>query len=80
MFPDDKEEALALLKANFARHYVTNRAPMQLILRPRWFYEAHYNIEALQEFLDELLGGQHPEVWLVTIEQVRECCFSLRKK
>lgn len=34
-FPNDKEEALTLLKSNFARHYNSNKAPFTLNLRAR---------------------------------------------
>lgn len=37
-------------------------------LRPQWFYTAHYNLEALQEFLEEL--EQLDDVWLVTVSDV----------
>ncbi|XP_014664158.1 PREDICTED: uncharacterized protein LOC106806660 [Priapulus caudatus] len=66
-FPLSKEESLTLLRSNFRRHYETNRAPFPLNLRARWFYEAHYNIEALTEFLDELEAL--PDVYLVTVSQ-----------
>lgn len=34
-FPNDKEEALQLLRSNFARHYETNKAPFPINLRAR---------------------------------------------
>lgn len=67
-FPSSKEEALDLLRYNFARHYFTNKAPFPVYIRARWFEEAHYNIEALEEFLDEL--SQMEDVYFVTMEQV----------
>ncbi|XP_014680438.1 PREDICTED: uncharacterized protein LOC106820435 [Priapulus caudatus] len=66
-FPANKKEALDLLRYNFARHYLTNKAPFPVYLRARWFEEAHYNIEALEEFLDELLLMK--DVFFVTISQ-----------
>ncbi|XP_014666027.1 PREDICTED: uncharacterized protein LOC106808005 [Priapulus caudatus] len=67
-FPNDKEEALVLLRSNFARHYETNRAPFTLNLRARWFLnDAYYNMEALQEFLDEIQGNS--DVFMVTYSQ-----------
>ncbi|XP_014668534.1 PREDICTED: uncharacterized protein LOC106809829 [Priapulus caudatus] len=67
-FPNDKAEALELLRTNFARHYETNRAPFTLNLRARWFLnDGYYNMEALQQFLDEI--QQNPDVYLVTYSQ-----------
>lgn len=66
-FPLSKEESLTLLRSNFARHYNGNRAPFGLHLRARWFYEAHYNIEAMEEFLDEL--GRLNDVYIVSIDK-----------
>ncbi|XP_014671026.1 PREDICTED: uncharacterized protein LOC106811818 [Priapulus caudatus] len=66
-FPNDKEEALTLLRSNFRRHYDSNRAPFVMSLRPRWFYEAYYNLEALQEFMDELQALD--DVYFVTATQ-----------
>lgn len=66
-FPENKAEALELLMSNFDRHYRSNRAPFPIHLRPRWFYEAHYTVEAIQEFLDllENMG----DVYMVTMSQ-----------
>lgn len=68
-FPNDKEEALELLRTNFARHYESNRAPFPLNLRARWFLnDGTYNLEALQEFLDDL--SRLNDVYFVTYSQV----------
>lgn len=67
-FPNDKEESLQLLRQNFARHYSTNRAPFPINLRARWFLDdGQHNLEALQEFLDEL--SRKNEVYFVTYTQ-----------
>lgn len=67
-FPSDKEEALMLLRSNFLRHYNMNRAPFPINLRTNWFYNnGHYNLEALQVFLDEI--EQLSDVYLVTYSQ-----------
>ncbi|XP_014663893.1 PREDICTED: uncharacterized protein LOC106806464 [Priapulus caudatus] len=69
-FPENKEEALELLRSNFDRHYQSNRAPFPIHVRPRWFYEAQYNLEALQEFIDDMIGKE--DVWFTTISQAIE--------
>lgn len=53
-FPNDKEESLELLRMNFRRSYDGDRGPVMLNLRSRWFLEGAYNMEALQEFFDEV--------------------------
>ncbi|XP_014665098.1 PREDICTED: uncharacterized protein LOC106807305 [Priapulus caudatus] len=63
--PRDGAESLDLLRSNFARHYHGNRAPFPLHLRARWFIEGHYNIEALETFLDEL--ATMSDVYVVTM-------------
>ncbi|XP_014681486.1 PREDICTED: uncharacterized protein LOC106821265 [Priapulus caudatus] len=68
LFTEDKEEATTLLKTNFRRHYNTNKAPFTLNLRARWFYnDGYHNLEALQEFLDELEAMD--DVYIVTYSQ-----------
>ncbi|XP_014662425.1 PREDICTED: uncharacterized protein LOC106805376 [Priapulus caudatus] len=69
--PQNRDDALKLLTSNFDRHYNTNKAPMQIILRPRWFYKNHYNLEALQMFIEDMLTNK-PDVYFVTIRQALE--------
>ncbi|XP_014676062.1 PREDICTED: uncharacterized protein LOC106816029 [Priapulus caudatus] len=70
-FPEDKDEALQLLRSNFARHYETNRAPFPLNLRARWFLDdGQHNMEALQEFMDDLAGRD--DIYFVTYSQALE--------
>ncbi|XP_014681035.1 PREDICTED: uncharacterized protein LOC106820939 [Priapulus caudatus] len=70
-YPNDKAEALQLLRTNFDRHYKTNKAPFPINLRARWFLNnGYYNMEALQQFLDEI--QENPDVYFVTYSQLIE--------
>eukprot|EP00056_Hartaetosiga_gracilis_P000580 m.39090 g.39090 ORF g.39090 m.39090 type:complete len:165 (+) comp10263_c0_seq1:25-519(+) len=68
--PTSKEDALLYFRHNFNRHFQTNRAPFNIYLHGVWLLNNAHVLEALKEFMDELL--QRPEVYFVTQMQAIE--------
>ena len=74
--PKTENEALGLLRSNFLRHYLHNRAPFSINLHSKWL-ENSRNMAAMKTFLNQmvLLG----DVWIVKASQAIEWLQQPRK-
>ncbi|EGD78236.1 serpentine-PB [Salpingoeca rosetta] len=65
--PPTKKAALQYFRHNFNRHFNENRAPFNMYMHASWFDNYPHVLEALDEFIDELL--RHDEVYMVSQAQ-----------
>lgn len=61
--PSNEDGVYEMVKANFLRHYRTNRAPFGMYFHSRWFLTEH-NMKGFLRFFDEML--QSSDVYVVT--------------
>ena len=66
--PITKQDWLDFLWENFNSHYNTNRSPFNLYSHAAWFYISTARVEAMNEFLDEVLALG--DVYVVTQSQM----------
>lgn len=61
--PSDTDGVYDMVKANFLRHYNTNRSPFGMYFHSRWFLTEH-NMNGFIKFMDEMLKMK--DVYVVT--------------
>lgn len=61
--PPDEQGVYDMVKANFLRHYKSNRSPFGMYFHSRWFLTEH-NMKGFVRFMDEML--ELNDVYMVT--------------